>query len=81
MIRKMTSLPAHVYGLTQKGLIREGMDADLCIFDAAQIRDQADFIHCTTPNEGLRYVIIGGCIAAQNGMSTGSLAASIQGTP
>ena len=66
MIRKMTSMPAHVYGLSRKGLIKEGMDADMCIFDAGQISDTADFIRCTAPNEGLRYVIIAGTIAAEN---------------
>ena len=33
MIRKMTSLPAHVYGLARKGQIKEGMDADLILVD------------------------------------------------
>ena len=33
MIRKMTSLPAHVYGLKTKGLVKEGMDADIIVFD------------------------------------------------
>ena len=81
MIRRMTSLPAHVYGLSAKGLIKEGMDADLCIFDAERIRDTADFVHCTAPNEGLRYVIIGGEIAAENGGSTGVLAGRIEEKP
>lgn len=71
MIRKMTSLPASVYGLTQKGRIAEGMDADLCIFDPAEIADGADYSHCTNPNRGLHYVILGGQIVAKNNTATG----------
>ena len=77
MIRKMTSLPAHVYGLAQKGLIREGMDADLCIFDPAIIADRATFTQFTLNNEGLHYVIIDGKIAVEKGEATGVKAARV----
>ena len=43
MIRKMTSLPAKVYDLKGKGYIREGFDADICIFDSEKIIDNATF--------------------------------------
>ena len=46
MIRKITSMPARVYGLKGKGLIWEGMDADICIFDENEIMDQADYTDC-----------------------------------
>ena len=39
----MTSLPASVYQLKGKGLIRPGMDADLVLFDPHTVSDQADF--------------------------------------
>lgn len=71
MIRKMTSLPAAVYGFTSKGIIREGMDADLCVFDADTIIDRATYAECTLGAEGLRYVIVGGEIAAVDGVYTG----------
>jgi N-acyl-D-amino-acid deacylase len=71
MIRKMTSLPAHVYGLTGKGAIREGMDADLCIFDADRIIDRADYDHPTLRAEGLKAVLVGGEVAAENAVATG----------
>lgn len=70
MIRKMTSLPAHVYGLKNKGIVREGMDADLCLFDPARIADKADFKHPTRANEGLSYVIVDGKIAVIDGEQT-----------
>ena len=75
MIRKMTSLPAKVYGLNTKGVIREGMDADLCIFDAEKLSDKADFVNCTAKNEGLNYVIVGGKIVLKDGVYNGIRAA------
>ena len=46
IIRKMTSMPARVYGLNTKGIVGEGMDADLCIFDAEKIIDGSEFTNC-----------------------------------
>ena len=75
MIRKITSLPAHVYGLKTKGIIREGMDADLCIFDADKITDTADYVNCTKKNEGIHYVIINGKVVLKDGVYNGVRAA------
>lgn len=75
MIRKMTSLPAQVYGLSGKGQIKEGYDADLCIFDPATIRDQADFGKCNLPNVGLSYVLVDGKIVVKDGVYNGTRAA------
>ncbi len=66
MIRKITSLPASVYGFTKKGRIAEGMDADLCIFDYATLRDKSTFVEPAQRNVGLNYVIIGGEITVEN---------------
>ena len=71
MIRKMTSMPAAVYGLKSKGLLWEGMDADICIFDADKIIDRSDFVDCGLHAEGLNYVIIGGKIAVKDAVYTG----------
>ena len=73
MIRKMTAMPAAVYGLKTKGLIREGFDADLCIFDPDTLQDRADFTNPNQRCEGLDYVIVGGRIAAVNAVATGEL--------
>ena len=70
-IRKMCSLPAMVYNLPTKGLIREGMDADLVLFDPATIGDKADFANPMEKNEGLDYVFVGGQIAVKDGICTG----------
>ena len=71
MIRKMTSLPAQVYGLANKGYIREGFDADLCVFDPQTIIDHADYNQPTLKADGLHWVIVGGAVAAKDAVSTG----------
>ena len=71
MIRKMTSMPAHVYNLTSKGLIREGYDADICIFDADKIIDRSDFTDCVQKNEGLNYVLLSGEIVVEDAVHNG----------
>ncbi len=71
MIRKCTSMPASVYGLSSKGILREGFDADICIFDADKIIDKSDFVNCNQRCEGLNYVILDGEIVAENGIYNG----------
>ncbi|MBQ8807941.1 MAG: amidohydrolase family protein, partial [Clostridia bacterium] len=71
MIRKMTSMPAAVYGLSTKGMIKEGMDADICIFDADKIIDRSEFTDCTKGAEGLNYVILGGEVVCENAVFNG----------
>lgn len=71
MIRKMTSLPAAVYGLSGKGLIREGFDADLCVFDPEKIIDRADYTSCHEHAEGLNYVIVSGEIVVEDAFFNG----------
>lgn len=73
MIRKMTAMPAAVYGFKSKGLLWEGFDADICIFDPDTIIDRASYVNPDLRAEGLDYVIIGGKIAAINAVATGEL--------
>lgn len=71
MIRRMTSLPASVYGLKDKGVIAEGYDADICIFDPETIADRADYSDYTKKAIGLHYVIAGGEVVVENAVSNG----------
>ncbi len=73
MIRKMTAMPAAVYGLKTKGLIWEGMDADICIFDPDKIIDRSTFTDCIQKAEGLNYVLVNGEVVAQNAVANGKL--------
>ena len=61
-----TVLPADRMGLTAKGRLEEGCDADITIFNPDTISDQEDFLALKRP-EGIDYVIIGGDIALKDG--------------
>jgi N-acyl-D-amino-acid deacylase len=68
-IRKITILPAQRFGITNKGAIIEGSDADVVIFDLDKIHEESDFIGSGDPNEppkGIEYIIINGEIAVKN---------------
>ncbi len=58
-IRKMTSLPANFFGLKHKGLLKEGFDADVVVYDPQTIACLSDYHH-NRPNAGLSAVYIGG---------------------
>ena len=77
MIRKMTSMPARVYGFKSKGLIRVGMDADICIFDADKIIDRAEYTKCFERCEGLNFVIVAGEVVAENAVYNGKRNAKV----
>ncbi len=70
-VRKMTSLPASVYGLGRKGKLREGLDADLVILDPMAVKDMAGFMEPDQAPEGIPYVILGGRLAVAQGRVTG----------
>jgi N-acyl-D-amino-acid deacylase len=66
-IRKMTSFPAQRLGLRDRGMIREGMWADIVIFDPNTIKDKATFTNAHQFPEGILYVIVNGKIIAEKG--------------
>lgn len=70
-IRRMTSLPASRYGLNRKGLIKEGFDADITIFDYKTIVDKSTYIDSKQPPEGIITVIVNGIPAILDGKYTG----------
>jgi len=72
-VRKMTSLPASVYGLDRKGLIRVGMDADLVLFDPATVCDRATFPQFDLRCDGIRQVWIAGEPVVEEGAFNGAL--------
>ena len=69
-IRKMTSFPAQRIGLRDRGVLREGMKADLVIFDPKAVRDVATFERPHQYAEGVIAVVINGQIAFENGKMT-----------
>jgi N-acyl-D-aspartate/D-glutamate deacylase len=73
-VHKMTSMPAHRFGLESRGLIREGYCADLVLFDAAKIVDTATFDDPMRPAEGIVAVWVNGALSYTDQGSTGKRA-------
>ena len=69
-IRSMTSLPATVFGMTDRGVIREGAMADLAIFDLDAIRDNATYAEPHNVAAGMSWVLINGVPVIANGTFT-----------
>ncbi len=67
-IRRMTVLPARQMGFKTKGSLREGMDADVLIFDPETVADRASFAAPLTPPEGIEWVFVNGRPALEKGV-------------
>ena len=63
-----------MYNLSTKGLIREGMDADLVLFDPETVADRGNYAEPALPNVGFACVLVNGKIALENDQVTGVLA-------
>jgi N-acyl-D-amino-acid deacylase len=72
-IRSMTSLPASVFGMKDRGVIREGAAADIAIFDPAQIRDRATYTEPHQLAEGMWCVLVNGVAVVAEGRFTSAL--------
>lgn len=66
-IRKMTSLPADIIGLKNRGRLKKGCRADLILFDPNQIRDYATYDAPARLSGGVELVFVGGETAWKNG--------------
>jgi N-acyl-D-amino-acid deacylase len=69
-IRRMTSLPARTFRLRDRGLVREGMAADLVIFDPARVEDKATYTKPHQYSTGFDFVLVNGRIAVDQGKLT-----------
>jgi N-acyl-D-amino-acid deacylase len=72
-IRKMTSFPAQILGIQDRGIIREGMWADISIFDPETVIDKATYENPLQYPEGIKYVLVNGKIVIDDGEHTGQL--------
>ena len=73
-VRKMTALPAKALRLRGKGIIAVDMDADLCVFDPAQLRENGDYQHPCRMASGLDAVLVAGEAAVIHDTYTGAQA-------
>jgi N-acyl-D-aspartate/D-glutamate deacylase len=72
-IRKCSALPAQRMRLTDRGVLKQGMWADVVIFDPATVRDRATFDSPNRLSEGMDYVLVNGTPVIEQGRMTGKL--------
>jgi len=72
-VRKCTSLPASRLRLKDRGMIKEGMRADITIFSPERIRCMASFEEPRQYPEGIEYVLVNGQLVIENGKPTANL--------
>ena len=71
-IRKMSSAVATRLSITDRGVLREGLWADVVIFDPETIIDRATFEAPHQLSEGMRYVFVNGVAVVRDGQHTGA---------
>lgn len=71
-VRKMTSLPAQILGLADRGQIHEGFAADIAIFDPATVRATNSFEKPRSYAAGVPYTIVNGVVVIDAGKHTGA---------
>jgi len=76
-VRKMTSFAAQTFGIKGKGLLKEGFDADIVVFDPQSVKDRATFETPYAPPEGIDHVLVNGVVAVENGKLTGRRAGRV----
>jgi N-acyl-D-amino-acid deacylase len=69
---KMSGLTARNFGLEDRGTLTPGKHADIVVFDAATVRDAADYADPTRPAEGIDAVFVNGRLSWQAGAHTGA---------
>jgi N-acyl-D-amino-acid deacylase len=72
-IRKFSALPAQRLRLTDRGVLKAGMWADVVVFDVATVRDLATFDNPNQLSEGMEYVLVNGAPVIEQGKMTGAL--------
>jgi len=80
-VRKMASFPAQKLGLKDRGLIREGMLADITIFNPDKVIDKATFTDPHQYPEGIEYVIVNGKIVIEKGEHTKEMSGNVLRRP
>ena len=72
-VRKMTSLPANRLGLADRGILREGLKADVVVFDPATIKDMATYENPAQYSQGVDWVLVNGKAVVADGKPTNAL--------
>ncbi|HET7085625.1 MAG TPA: D-aminoacylase [Rhizomicrobium sp.] len=72
-VRKMTSLPANRLGLADRGILRQGMKADVVVFDPATVKDMASYEKPDQYSQGIAWVLVNGKAVVADGKPTNAL--------
>jgi N-acyl-D-aspartate/D-glutamate deacylase len=72
-VRKMTSFPARRWGLRDRGVLADGMKADIVIFDPAVVKGTATFEEPKQFPEGIEFVFVNGQMVVEKGRHSGAL--------
>ncbi|MGB9204154.1 MAG: D-aminoacylase [Terriglobales bacterium] len=72
-IRKFSSLPAQRMRLADRGVLKQGMWADVVVFDPETVRDLATFDNPNRLSEGMEFVLVNGVPVIEEGKMTGAL--------
>jgi N-acyl-D-aspartate/D-glutamate deacylase len=80
-IRKMTSFPAQRLGLPDRGLLKEGMWADVVVFDPETVTDKATYLDPHQFPEGILHVLVNGQTVVANGKQTERLPGKVLRRP
>jgi len=76
-VRSMTSLPATIFGLEGRGILREGAVADVVVFDFERIAERATYGDPHQLSEGVVHVLVNGTPAVRDGKPTSALAGEV----
>ncbi len=71
-VRKMTSLPAAIAGITDRGILKPGMAADIVVFDPVRVLSTSTYERPLSYPEGIPYVIVNGTLVVDRGDHTGA---------
>ncbi len=72
-VRSMTSLPAQVFRLTDRGVLRVGAIADIVVFDSDRVRDRSTYDEPHQLSEGIVHALIGGRLSVHESRVTAAL--------
>jgi len=73
----VTGIPAQRFGLTDRGVLNNGMKADIVVFDPKEIGETGDHMEPRKRPKGIRYALVNGTIVVENGVHTGKAPGSL----
>lgn len=76
-VRKMTGKPAEVFGLKQRGILKQDYFADITIFNPETVIDNGDYVNPIQYPTGIEYVLVNGELVIDQGVHSGVLAGKV----